>query len=126
MQIDLLRGDGIIESSDATAYSQVLLATKPDTDPKQWRVCIDYRRLKVLTAAESWPLPSTEHMLKRIGAKRAKFFADMDFTQGFHQVEVHPLFRFLTAFITLCGIFQFKRIQRTHQVDFSNHYRTSF
>ena len=34
----------------------------------------------------------------------------MDFTQGFHQVEVHLLFRFLTAFITFCGIFQFKRV----------------
>ena len=49
-------------------------------------------------------------MFERIGAKRAKFFAVMDFTQGFHQLEVHPLFRFLTAFITFSGIFQFKRI----------------
>ena len=49
-------------------------------------------------------------MFERIAAKRAKFFAVMDFTQDFHQVEVHPLFRFLTAFITFCGIFQFKRV----------------
>ena len=39
-----------------------------------------------------------------------KFFPVMDFTQGFHQVEVHPLFRFLTSFKTFCGIFQFKRV----------------
>ena len=42
--------------------------------------------------------------------KRAKFFVVIDFTQDFHQVEVHRLFRFLTAFITFCGIFQFKRV----------------
>ena len=109
-QIDLLRGDDIIEPSDATAYSQVFLAPEPHTDPKQWRMCIHYCRLNALTEAESWSLPNTEHMFERIGAKRAKFFAVMDFTHGFHQVEVHPLFRFLTAFITFCGIFQFKRV----------------
>ena len=91
MQIELLRGDDIIEPSDATAYSQVLLAPKPHTDSKQWRMCIDYRHLNALTKAESW------HMFERIDDKLAKFFAVMDFTQGFHQVEVHPLFRFLTC-----------------------------
>ena len=34
----------------------------------------------------------------------------MDFTQGFHQVEVHSLFRYLTAFITFSGVYQFKRV----------------
>ena len=54
--------------------------------------------------AESWPL---EHMLERIGAKNAKYFELMDFTQGFHQVELQPLFRHLIAFITFCGVYQF-------------------
>ena len=67
-QVDLLRGDDIIEPSDATVYSQVLLAPKPHTDPKQWRMCIDYRRLNTLTEAESLPLPNAEHMFNRIGA----------------------------------------------------------
>ena len=90
--------------------SQVLLAPKPHINPKQWRMCVDYRALDALTEAESWPLPNTEHMFERIGAKNAKYFAVMDFTQGFHQVEVHPLFRYLTAFITFCGIYQFTRV----------------
>ena len=59
----------------------------------------------MLLNAESWHFPNTEHMFERIGAKRAKFFAVMDFTQGFHQAEGRSLFRYLTVFITFCGIF---------------------
>ena len=62
----MLRGDNNTEPSDATAFSQVLLAPKPHTDPKQWRMCIDYRRLNALTEAESWLLSNTEHMFERI------------------------------------------------------------
>ena len=87
-KINLLRGDNIIEPSDATAYSQVLLAPKPYTDPKQWRMCINYRRLNALTETESWSLLNTEHMFERIGAKHVSFFVVMDLTQ----VEVHPPF----------------------------------
>ena len=68
----------------------------------------NYHRLNALTEAESWHLRYTEHVSECIGAKRAKFFAVIDFTHGFHQVEIHPLSRFLTSFKTLCGIFQFK------------------
>ena len=98
------------EKNKKVKWQVDLLRGKPHTDPKQRRMCIDYRRLNALTEAESWPLPYTEHMFERIGAKRAKFFAVMDFTQGFHQVEVHPLFRHLIAFITFCGIFKYKRV----------------
>ena len=60
-------------------------------------MCIDYHRLNALTEVKSWPLSNTEHMIERIGVKRTKFFAVMGFTQGFHQVEVHPLFQFLNV-----------------------------
>ena len=62
------------------------------------------------TEAESRPLFNTEHMFERIGAKCAKYFTIIDFTQGFRQVKVYPLFRLFTAFITFLGILLFKRV----------------
>ena len=54
--------------------------------------CIDCHLLNALTEVESWHLYNIEHVFKRIGAKRAKYFAVINFTHGFHHVEIHPLF----------------------------------
>ena len=79
---------GIIEHSNAAHYSQCLLAPKPHTDKKEWRFCIDYRFLNGLTSSLSWPLPNIKHMFERLGAQKAKYFAVMDFMQGFHQIAM--------------------------------------
>ena len=49
--------------------------------------CVYNHSLNALTEVKSWHLYNTEHVFKRIGAKRAKYF-----TRGFHQVEIYPLF----------------------------------
>ena len=43
-------------------------------------------------------------MFERLVARKAKYFAVMDFTQGFHQIAMDK------AFITFCGIYQFTRV----------------
>ena len=74
------------------------------------RFCIDYRFLNGLTSSLSWPLPNIKHMFERLGAQKAKYFAVMDFTQGFHQIAMDKASAVLTAFITFCGIYQFTRV----------------
>jgi transposase InsO family protein len=101
---------GIIEHSQAGHYSQCLLAPKPHTNKTEWRFCIDYRFLNNLTAGISWPLPNIKHMFERLGAQKAKYFAVMDFTQGFHQIALDKASAVLTAFITFCGVYQFTRV----------------
>ena len=66
-------------------------------------VCVDYRRLNDLTPCQSWPLLNTKQMFERLGAKRCKYFAVMEFTQGFHQIGLNPITAYLTAFITFMG-----------------------
>jgi transposase InsO family protein len=109
-QVNELLELGIIEHSNASHYSQCILAPKPHTDKKEWRFCIDYRFLNSLTESLCWPLPNIKHMFERLGAQKAKYFAVMDFTQGFHQIAMNKASAVLTAFITFCGIYQFTRV----------------
>jgi cleavage and polyadenylation specificity factor subunit 1 len=94
---------GIIIPSQATEYSQVLLVPKPN---KEWRFCVDYRLLNELIISMGWPIPNIERLLVRLGQRKARFFAVLDFTSGYHQVLLHPAFRRFAAFITDFGVFE--------------------
>ena len=56
----------------ASAYSQVLLVSKPDT--KEKRLVLDYR---ALNECVNWPLPNISHMIERIGTLKPKKFANI-------------------------------------------------
>ena len=107
-QVTELLGAGIIEKSDASFYSQVLLVPKPGTNV--WRMCVDYRNMNSCTKPNSWPIPHIDSMLRRIGSKHGKYFATMDLTQGYHQASVALGSRIYTAFILFCGLYQFTRL----------------
>lgn len=57
-----------------------------------------------------WPLPNIDRLLRRLGSKRAKFFAVLDLTSGYHQVLLSESCRRLAAFITDFGVFEPVRI----------------
>ena len=105
--LNTLKSQGIIENSQATHYSQVLMVPKPDGSS---RMCIDYRALNDCTPDASWPIPNIAEMLRRIGAQKPKIFGVMDLTQGYHQAPLTLAARVFTAFITFSGIYQFTRL----------------
>jgi hypothetical protein len=49
-------------------------------------------------------------MLRRIGAHKAKVFAVLDLTQGYHQAPLTLAARVYAAFILFCGVYQFTRL----------------
>ena len=49
-------------------------------------------------------------MFDRLGQKRAKFFAKIDLTSGYHQIPVDEACRHLLAFITPFGLFEWCRL----------------
>ena len=49
-------------------------------------------------------------MLRRIGTHKAKVFAVLDLTQGYHQAPLTLAARAYTAFILFCGVYQFTRL----------------
>jgi len=106
-QVDELLKKGIVEPSNSSHYSQVILASKPD---KTWRFCIDYRKLNDCTKSPSWPIPNIKSMFSRLGTQGSDTFGVMDLTSGYHQAPVSLLTRAFLAFICFCGIYQFTRL----------------
>ena len=106
-QVQEMLKAGIIEKSNATYYSQVMLTPKPNGD---YRFCVDYRNMNDATESASWPIPNIAALLARLGKKKADTFGVMDLTSGYHQAPLSLATRAFTAFITFAGVFQFTRL----------------
>ena len=92
---------------ETTSYSQVLLTPKPNG---QYRFCIDFRNLNLVTKAPVWPIPLIQATIERMGSKRPKYFAVMDLTKGYYQAPLAESSRHFTAFITLMGLYEWTRV----------------
>jgi len=90
----------VIKPSQASHYSQVQLTPKPNG---KWRFCIDYRLLNECCASMGWPIPNIKQMLQRLGQQRAKYYAVMDLTSGYHQSPLGRSSQEASAFITFMG-----------------------
>lgn len=78
---------------------------------KKWRFCVDYVRLNDATESlETFPIPNMQHMIRRVGDKKPKFFAVMDLTSGYHQAPLSANSRRFTAFICFLGIMEWLRV----------------
>ena len=89
--------DRVITSSDAPAWSQVLLTPKPNGT---WRFCLDYRMLNTYTRSKGWPIPNIQDVLANIGSHNPKYFAVMDCTAGYHQMPIAEHCQDYTTFTT--------------------------
>ena len=94
-------------STPISSYSQVLLTPKPN---RQYRFCVDYRNLNLVTKSPVWPIPLIQATIERLGGKRPKFFAVMDLTKGYYQAPLAESSRHYTAFITLAGMYEWLRV----------------
>lgn len=104
---DLLR-IGAIRPSNAENASQCLLVIKKNTT--KLRFCIDFRELNDITKVDQWVIPNIGELLQRLGAKRYKYFAVMDLTQGYYQAPLSEASRIYTAFTSAFGIFEWCRV----------------
>ena len=60
-QVDTMLTSGIIETSDSPWASPVVLVKKKD-----WRFCVDYRKLNAVTVRDVYPLPRIADALSRL------------------------------------------------------------
>ena len=109
-EIDKQLRAGLIEAANSPFNAIPMLIRKPgvgaDGDPL-YRVVLDYRKVNLLTAKCTYPLPNLEQNLSALG--RANWFTTLDLLQGFHQVELAENSRPATAFGTKYGQYQYTR-----------------
>ena len=86
---------GWVEPSASPWASPILFV--PKDDGTKQRMCIDFRDLNALTKKDRFPLPRIDLLLHR--SAKACIFSKIDLASGFHQIEVFPQHRELTAFI---------------------------
>ncbi len=95
-----LEKDGIVWRSDSPWSSPLHMVRKADGT---WRPFGDFRRLNMVTVADSYPLPN---MLDFAG-KAAGCSIFIDLRKGYHQIPVHPADIPKTANTTPIGSFAY-------------------
>ena len=96
---------GIVVPSNSPWASPVVPVPKADGTV---RVCVDYRKLNEVTAADPYYMATMDEILERVGS--SKIISKIDLAKGFYQVEVEPLSQEKTAFVSPYGKFQFQRM----------------
>ena len=101
-ELDEMQKCGIIEPSSSEWASPMVIVKKKDGTI---RLCVDYRRVNSLSAADAYPLPRIDDIIDRIGT--AKYITTIDLMKGYWQVPVIAADRHKTAFATPFRLFQF-------------------
>lgn len=102
-QIEQMLQDGIIEPSTGPWAAPVVIVNRLGSDP---RFCVDYRGVNQVTQKDSYPLLRVDESLDFLA--RGQFITTLDLARGYWQVAAVEESRPKTAFISHCGLFQFR------------------
>jgi hypothetical protein len=100
----LLETNKIRPSCSPYAHPIVCVA-KPHTSPVQVRICTDLRYLNEGSLADSYPLPRIDDLTRKIAP--AKVITTLDLSSAFFQIPLRESDRYLTAFRTPKGLFEY-------------------
>ena len=95
---------GLIQKSNSEYSSPVVLVEKPD---KSLRFCVNYQKLNAITKKRTFPLPSPDELLAKIGENHPQWFSTSDLAAAFHQVPLREEDKCKTAFILPFGLYTF-------------------
>jgi hypothetical protein len=93
---------GIIRPSKSAWSSPVVLVNKPDGSI---RICIDYRKLNMISLSDGYPVPRICEVFEQIG--NAQYLSRFDLTKGYYQVPLSDDTKEKSAFVTPFGLYEF-------------------
>lgn len=97
----------IIEKVNSFAPWQSSIVPVPKKDGSV-RLCNDMRPVNKAVKKDSHPVPTIEQMTARM--HDARFFSTLDIKQAFLQVKISQASKYLTAFRTHLGVYQYRRL----------------
>jgi hypothetical protein len=105
----MLEDDIITPTNSGWNFPLLVVPKKLNASGKRkWRICIDFRKLNEITVCDSYPLPSIQDILDKVG--RARYFTALDCASGYLQVPRAQEDTCKTAFSTADGHFEYKRM----------------
>ena len=102
---ELIKIDVIEKVRDSTSWISPIVAVPKGEDV---RITIDMRKANQAIRRNHHPVPTLEELLSRFNGCR--WFSKVDLNHGYHQIELHPESRYITAFVTHSGVYQYKRL----------------
>ena len=98
--------EDVIEPCKSPWSSPPVIARKANGT---YRMCIDYRRLNLVTKKHAHPIPNIDSLLDKF--KNARYISKIDMTSAFLQISIDEEIRDFTAFsVPGRGQFRFKRM----------------
>jgi hypothetical protein len=101
-----LEREGVIERIDTSPWlSNIVVARKKDNSV---RLCVNLSKANQALIPERYPLPTMEEITERVAGSTV--FSKIDLSWGYLQLELAEECRYLTAFITHDGVFQWRSL----------------
>ena len=104
-QLDNWLKEGVIRPSMSPLASPLVPVKKKDG---RTRWCIDYREVNAQTIGDSYPAPTIEDIVCKLG-DGDRVFSTLDASQAYLSVPLAETSREYTAFLTPMGLFKFNQ-----------------
>jgi len=104
-EVERMRSMEVIEPASGEWASPVVMVPQPDGSV---RFCIDWRKLKLMTIKDAYPIPRMDECVDSLGD--ARVFSTLDCNAGYWQIPVAEEDTHLTAFTCHTGAWQCVRL----------------
>jgi hypothetical protein len=102
-EIESLLAHGLIEKNNSDWGFPIVMVNKKDGTR---RMCIDYRKLNLVTKASTYPLPRISDLLQQFHGDQ--YFSSIDLASGYWQIPMDPRSQDKTTFNCKFGSFKWK------------------
>jgi hypothetical protein len=102
IQLQYLLDKSYIHPSTPPWGCPALFVSKKD---KEFRLCVDYRPLNVVTIKNKYPLPCIDILFDQLAG--AQVFSKIDLRSGYHQIKIRAEDIPKTAFTTRYGLYEY-------------------